>query len=209
LLQTVSAHRSLINAFAISPNGRWLVSVSSDKTIKLWELPGMIWRKDLGATKNSGAAVAFLSGENERFLVTDWSGWLYLYQGQEPDWRLQQQFHLSADVVYMVCPSHSGWWATLLSGDQAGLWTVPASGIEKAAQVSKIPAEYCSSSDDGRLTAIINGIGIEVRSNSTGERESAYYFANDAVTVAIQEQPPMVMTEVEGNLVAWPLSAKQ
>jgi WD40 repeat protein len=39
LLETVPAHRSLINAFAISPDGKWLVSVSSDKTIKLGNCP--------------------------------------------------------------------------------------------------------------------------------------------------------------------------
>ena len=131
LLETVPAHRSLINAFAISPDGKWLVSVSSDKTIKLWELPGVIWKKDIATTENSGAAIAFLVGDSKSFLVSDWSGWLYLYQGEAPDWKLRQKFRLGTKEVYMVCPSRTGWWAALPSGDKAGLWTVPESGIER------------------------------------------------------------------------------
>jgi hypothetical protein len=59
------------------------------------------------------------------------------------------------------------------------------------------------------MTAVLNATGIEVKSNSTGGRETAYYFANQSATVAIQAQPPMVMTEVNGKLMAWPLPGKE
>jgi len=59
------------------------------------------------------------------------------------------------------------------------------------------------------MTAILNATGIEVQSNSTGEREAAYYFANQSASVAIQAQPPIVLTEVNGKLLAWPLPEKE
>jgi hypothetical protein len=88
----------------------------------------VIWKKDIATTENSGAAIAFLAGDSKSFLVSDWNGWLYLYQGEAPDWKLRQKFRLGSKVVYMVCPSRTGWWAALPFGDKAGLWTVPESG---------------------------------------------------------------------------------
>jgi serine/threonine protein kinase/WD40 repeat protein len=209
LLQTVSAHRSLINAFAISPDGKWLISVSSDKSIKLWQFPDLALIKDLGTTNRSGAAVAFLGGDNRRFLVSDWSGRLYMYDGDAPNWRLHQQFQLATNEVYMVCPTRAGWWAALPNGSKAGLWKIPADEIQRAVQVSNIPTVYCSTSDDGLTTAAMRATGIEVLSNSTGQQEAVYYFANESVTIAIQQRLPMVLTEAGGNLVAWPLPAQE
>jgi hypothetical protein len=76
--------------------------------------------------------------------------------------------------------------------------------VELATQVSKTTADDYSSADDGTITAILCPTGIELRSNSSGERVTAYYFANQATTVAIQQQPPTVITEVNGHLGAWP-----
>jgi hypothetical protein len=81
--------------------------------------------------------------------------------------------------------------------------------VELATQVSKTTADYCSGSDDGKITAILYPTGIELRSHSSGERVAAYYFANQATTVAIQQQPPTVITEVNRHLRAWPLPSNK
>jgi serine/threonine protein kinase len=208
LLQTVQGHHSLINAFAISPDGHWMISVSSDLAIKLWELPGMTLTKELGRTKDAGAAIAFLPGDNEHFLVSDWGGAMYLYEGSAPNWQLRQQFQLGRkEIIYMVCPGNHAWWAAVPFGEKAGLWTVPADDIRRATQIPEASGYYCWTTNDGQLTATVAPTSIELRSNSNGKINAEYYIANQAgVPVAIQTQPPTVLVGLgNGHLLAWPL----
>jgi WD40 repeat protein len=74
LLKTATEHQSLVNAFAMSPDKQFLVSVSEDSKIKLWRLPELVFVKDLGTTASGGAAVAFLSNDSEHLAVSDWKG---------------------------------------------------------------------------------------------------------------------------------------
>jgi serine/threonine protein kinase len=105
LLNTVNAHKNLINSFALSPDGEWLVSVSSDRTVKMWRMPNLDFVAEVATTRNSGAAVAFLPGENERFLVGDWAGWLYSFQRKR--FRLEIAGRLSScrqsDLYHLSC----------------------------------------------------------------------------------------------------------
>ncbi len=210
LLQTVQAHRSLINAFAISPDGRWLISVSSDRAIKLWALPGLRWAQDLGLTKDAGADVSFLPGDNQPFLVSDWGGGLYLYQGTAPDWTMKQEFQTGKQIIYMLCPAAHGWWANFQFGEKDGLWLVPAEDINQATHISPDSGYYCWTSKDGQLTAAVSSNHIEVRANAAGKINASYYVANDlGDPVAIQNQPPMVLIgRSNGHLMAWPLNSK-
>ncbi len=219
LLKTVQAHRSLINAFAISPDGRWLISVSSDRTIKLWSLPDLAPAGELGKTANSGAAVAFLPNSNERFLVSDWGGGLYLYSGAAPNWKLQQQFQLNDKEIYMLCPAHDAWWAAVIRGKNPGLWQVPADDIRHASLVSDAPGYYCWTTSDGQLSATVSPNSIQLRENLTSKTDNnnltskifgIYYSSTPmGAVVAIQSQPPTVLTGLDnGHLLAWPLPAK-
>lgn len=210
LLKTVSGHESLVNGFAISPDRQWLVSVSSDHSLKLWKLPGLDFVKGIGATVSSGAAAAFLS-DGRRLLTSDWTGNLAVYQGQPPDLTSQQQFRMSKGAIYMVCPSQDAWWAMATEGEETGLWLVPADDIRKAKQVTRGLPYYCSTSGDGNLTAIQYLNRIDVRSNATGEVVATYrYSGHDGAAVAIRDQPAMVVAGFgDGRLMGWPIGGKQ
>ena len=210
LLQTVQGHHSLINGFDISPDGRWLISVSSDLTIKLWEMPGLTLTKDLGRTKNAGAAIAFLPGDNEHFLVSDWGGGIYLYQGSAPDWSVRQQFQLGDSEVYKLCPANHAWWAAVPLGEKAGLWLVPAGDIRGATRIPEASGYHCWTSSDGQLTATLSATGIELRSNATGKINAVYSIASEAgEPVAIASRPPTVLLgHGNGHLLAWRLNSK-
>ena len=54
---TLTDHQNAVQAVAIAPNRQMLVTGSSDKTIKLWNLP-KLWEKD---PQNPGDAAAFLT----------------------------------------------------------------------------------------------------------------------------------------------------
>ena len=207
LLKTAAGHESLVNAFAISPDGKWLVSVSSDSKIKLWRLPELAFVKDIGATIGGGAAAAFLP-DGEHLLISDWKGNLSLYQGRPPDWSMRQQFQLGKKVVYMVCPSRDAWWAVVSEGDAAGLWRLPASDLGKGSRVSQDPPSYCATAGDGRFTAVQFPNRVEVRSNADGQLTAAYRFAaRDGAAVAIGYHRPTVMVGFsDGHLLGWPLA---
>ena len=208
LLKTVAGHESLINAFAISPDGRWLISVSSDDKIKVWQLPGLDPAKDLGVTATGGAAVAFLPGDNRHLLVSDWKGTVYLYAGEPPGWSLQQTRRINDKVIYMVCPSRNAWWATALDGDAQGLWRIPADDLAKSVQMSPEAPYYCSTSDDGSDTAIQYSNRVELWSNLSGNATATYaYAAKDGAAVAITSGSPAVVAGfADGRLLAWPIA---
>ena len=207
LLKTVTGHQSLINAFAIGPDGHWLVSVSSDDKIKLWRLPELAPVRDLGATATAGAAVAFLPGDNTRILVSDWKGGVYLYAGQPPNWSLQQTRNINNKVVYMVCPSQNAWWAAAIVGDGQGLWRIPAGDLSKSVRISSEAPYYCSTSDDGRETAIQYSNRVELWSNSESKLTTTYaYAAKDGAAVAITSGTPAAVVAgfADGSVLAWP-----
>ena len=210
LLQTASGHESLVNAFAISPDGQWLISVSSDNHIKLWRLPQLTFVRDLGTTSSAGAAVAFLPNDNGRLLISDWKGKIYRYEGAAPNWSEREEYQLSNGGIYMVCPGHDAWWAVGQEPNAAGLWFVPARDLQEAVRISSEPAYYCSTGDDGRLTAIQFANRIELRSNAGGSVAATYRFAakiGDAVAIA--HAPPMVVAGFgDGHLLGWPLEVR-
>ncbi|MGA3209823.1 MAG: WD40 repeat domain-containing serine/threonine-protein kinase [Terriglobales bacterium] len=207
LLNTIDAHRNLINYFALSPDGQWLVSVSSDKKIKVFQMPAMTFVAEAGNTRNSGASVAFLPGDNHRFLVGDWSGWLYLFEGDGPNWKLAQDFRIADREIYTVCSAHNAWWASVFRGDQSGLWKVPGLDLKSAVRVQQVPSYYCTTTNDGQLSAIVFPQGVQLRSNLDGRAWPAVQFAMAAGSpVAIQTQQHMLVVGLEnGHVVAWPL----
>jgi len=210
LLKTAAGHESLVNAFATSPDGRWLVSVSSDNDVKLWRLPDLTFVRNIGTTAGAGAAVAFLQNDDKRLLVSDWKGNLYQYEGAPPNWSIREEYQLGDQTIYMVCPSQDAWWAVGPDGNAAGLWLVPASNIRKAVRVSPTPAYYCTTADNGRLTAVQFANHIELRSNANGQPAATYRFAariGDAV--AITHGPAMVIGGFrDGHLLGWPLEIR-
>jgi len=210
LLTTAAGHESLVNAFAISPDGQWLVSVSSDNRIKLWRLPQLNFVRDIGTTASAGAAVAFLRNDNERLLISDWKGKIYRYEGQPPNWSIRQEYQLSNRSIYMVCPSEHAWWAVGPEQNAAGLWLVPSSDFRKTVRVSQAAAYYCATADDGRFTAVQFANHIELRSNAGSNLVATYRFAariGDALAIA--HGPPMVIGGFrDGHLLAWPLETQ-
>ncbi|MGD0362059.1 MAG: protein kinase [Bryobacteraceae bacterium] len=211
LLKTATGHTSLVNAFAISPDGQWLVSVSSDEKIKLWRLPELDYVKDIGKTASGGAAAAFLPHDGEQLLISDWKGYISLYQGTAPNWSMRQQSQLSKGVIYMVCPSQDAWWAiarAVHEGDVEGMWLVPAKDIAKAAKVNEDTPSYCATGSDGRLTAVEYADRIELRSNADGKPSATYRFAaREGAAAAIREHPATVIAGVnDGHVLAWPIA---
>ncbi len=207
LLRTLAVHESLVNAFGISADRKWLASVSSDKKVKLWSLPDLAFVKDIATTVGGGAAAAFLR-DGTHLLISDWNGNLTTYQGQPSAMSPRQQYQFTKKAVYMLCPSQDGWWGVVTEGAQAGLWSIPASDITKATQVTQEAAFYCATSDDGRLTAVQYPNQIEVRSNGTGNIAATYrYSARDGAAVSIRDHPPTVVAGFgDGHLLAWPIT---
>ncbi len=206
VLETATGHTSLINHFAVSPGDQWLVSVSSDDKIKLWQLPDLKFVADLGTTSNAGAAVSFL-GNDQRLAISDWHGAISEYQGTPPDWKRTQQVQIGKNVVYMLCPGADAWWATVPEGDSAGLWRIPAADFSHPVHVQRAIATYCSSSADGRFTAVMYPNHVELRSNTDGAVAAYYDFPEaDGDAVAVTGTPPMVIAGFSsGHLLAWPL----
>jgi WD40 repeat protein len=210
LLETATEHQSLVNAFAMSPDKRFLVSVSSDSKIKLWQLPELRFVKDLGTTANGGAAAAFLIHDSEHLAVSDWKGAIQEYEGTAPDWSLQKRFQLGNSVVYMLCPGLKAWWAVVIEGDTAGFWRIPVDNLKQAVRVSSTPANYCATGNDGELTAAQFSNRIELWANSDGRLAATYRFAaRDGNAVAISSHPPMVIAGFsKGEILAWSLNAR-
>jgi hypothetical protein len=206
LLRTVSGHESLVNAFGLSPDGKWLASVSSDTKVKLWKLPELEYVRDIEPTLTSGAAAAFL-GDGARLLTSDWHGNLTSYRGQPPDLAVQQRFRMTQGAIYMVCPSQDAWWAVVYGAGQSGLWLVPANDISQAKLVSEEPTYYCSTSGDGSLTAIQYPGRVELRSNADGKVAASYAFsAREGAAVAIRRNPAMLAAGfADGHVLAWPI----
>ncbi|HEX8814595.1 MAG TPA: WD40 repeat domain-containing serine/threonine-protein kinase [Terriglobales bacterium] len=207
LLQTARGHTSLVNAFDVSSDGKWLVSVSSDNKVKLWKLPDLQFVKDIGETQDSGAAVAFLRGDDSQFLVSDWKGKVYFYGGNPATWTLRKTLKLSDQVVYMVCSSSQGWWASVPEGNGAGLWTIPAGDFSTPKLFSRSPSWYCANSEDGKQTAVRFSNRVEVMSNQDqGVMATFRFAAEDGGAVAIDQNLSMVLAAMDhGRILTWPL----
>lgn len=210
VLKKLKAHRSLINAFAVSPERRWLVTVSSDFKVKAWDLKELRLVKELESTRKTGAALVFLKGRSDTFLISDYSGSAYLYRGTPPNWKRQDRFKARVFMFYMLCPAGRGFWGTAFHGEDAGLWYFPANNIKGARRVSTRPAFYCHTSSDGHLTAVSYLGRVELRSNRDRRlRETFYFPAARAESVALLENPPMVLTgTATGRLMGWQLKKK-
>ena len=207
LLKTATGHESLVNAFATTPDGRWLVSVSSDNDIKLWSFPELTFVRNIGTTTGAGAAVAFLRNDDRRLLISDWKGHLYRYEGSQPNWSLREEYQLGDQTIYMICPSQDAWWTVGPDGNGAGLWLVPASSLKKAVRVSATPAYYCATADDGQLTAVQFANRIQLLSNANGKPTGTYRFgARTGDAVAITHEPARIIGGFrDGHLMGWPL----
>ena len=53
-------HRDAVVWLDVSPNGKTLVSASTDRTIKLWDLADRRWLRDLGVHKDMARSALFL-----------------------------------------------------------------------------------------------------------------------------------------------------
>jgi len=205
--QTITAHQSLINAFAVTAAGDHMVSVSSDRKVRAWTLPEYALEREILTTDSSGAMVSFATGSDERMLISDWAGNVYQLEGTAPDWTVRTRFALCDKEVYMLCAAPAGWWAVCTSGDKRGLWWIPAEDISAAEQVSNDAAGYCYSSADGTLTAVSFSERVEIRDNRTRGIPVTYRYGRaDAFAVAIHEHDRLVLVGNElGQVLAWPL----
>jgi hypothetical protein len=204
-LATVTAHRSLINAFAATADGTWLVSVSSDRKVRVWKLAERLMMRELVTTESSGSAAAFLAGTDGKLLVSDWGGRLYLFEGTPPEWAEARRIRLAQGAVYMLCPAPDGWWAVVIEGDARGLWWVPAGDVRKAERVDADEIGYCHSTPDGSRTALTYATHVDLRENATRAVVATWRRARvDSNAVAVDPAAGLVLEgDGAGRLRGW------
>ena len=70
---TLRGHTRWIQDLAISPDNRWLVSASDDRTVRLWDLNNERFIQTLGSFRSAVTAVAFCPS-GKRIAVGTWDG---------------------------------------------------------------------------------------------------------------------------------------
>ncbi|RRR75970.1 MAG: hypothetical protein EI684_03720 [Candidatus Viridilinea halotolerans] len=77
-IPSIAAHRSAINALAISPDGRMLASAGNDGLVRLWRLPNGVSRGGLVAHEGPVLALAF-NATGTQLASVGWDGTLRLW----------------------------------------------------------------------------------------------------------------------------------
>jgi WD40 repeat protein len=80
-------HKDRVNSAAVSPDGKWIVSATRDKEIKLWE-----WREqreDKTITVNAEPRGVFYLPDGASIVTVDSEGWLTLFSA--PDLETQEE----------------------------------------------------------------------------------------------------------------------
>jgi len=143
-----SMHLGLVNSVSISPDGRWALSGSWDKTLRLWELAtGRSLRTFEGHTDRVNS-VTFspdgrwaLSGSNDKMLRL-WE----LATG-----RCLRTFEGHTGAVYSVSISPDGRWALSGSYDKTlGLWELATGQCVRTFEGPELQVNSVTFSPDGR-----------------------------------------------------------
>ena len=164
-LTTLSGHKYLdeqgrvvggvawVNACAFSPDGRWIVSGSFDKTLKLWDVRTGEERNMLSGHTGSVWTCAF--SPDGRWLVSGSSdGTLKLWDAQTG----QERFTLSGHTAWVrACAfSPDGQWIVSGSEDETlKLWDAETGQVRATLIGHTSPVQACAFSADGQWMALL------------------------------------------------------
>src|SRR5262249_1004369 len=128
LLQTWEGHSGRITAVALSPDGRWVASGSSDRTVRLWSMPDGQLLATLSGHTEAGTGGVFLR-VGGRLASSVRVGWVRLWDvdpGGQPGGTVApaQVFDVAAGSVNAIDASADGAW--LGAGCQKGTIHLPS-----------------------------------------------------------------------------------
>jgi uncharacterized delta-60 repeat protein len=146
-----TAHQDHVQVFAVSPDGKLLASGSSDKTIKLWDLPEGALRKTLEGHESSVDALAI--GPDGKLLASGSSDNTIKLWGL-PEGALRRTLEPHKYTITALAISPDG--KLLASGSSDNtvkLWGLPQGALRKTLKGHKGTVRALAISADGKLLA--------------------------------------------------------
>jgi len=180
LRRTLSGHKDIVRAVAITPDGQIMVSGSYDKTIRLWELP-------------SGKLLRTLSGHTHRVtcIATSPDGRLLVSSSYDrtiklwelPSGELQYTFPRHSGIVRYIAFSPDGQTLISTSDSEIKLWVVGTSQLLRPLTGGLLSARIGTFSPDGK-TCIIGRLdgNLELWNPYSGERLRVHSSRSGGIT---------------------------
>ena len=183
-------HSKVIQSLAFSPNGRWLLSGSNDKTARLWDVASGQTRAVLRGHKSDIRTVSF-SPDGRRAVTGEVLGTLILWRIPEMEQIAKLGGHKYGTYTAAFTPD--GRW--LLSGgfdNTIRLWDGRTGKFIKVLARQKGPVNELSISPNGRWV-LIGTVGMTLENNvfriPSGEKVTAFTRHRGNIAVATAFSP--------------------
>ena len=180
LVRTLAGHTGPVTACCMSPDGRWIVSGSDDKTLKVWDVETGQEQKTLSG--HTGGVNSCCMSPDGRWIVSgSYDKTLKVWDAETGQEQMTLEGHTNS--VTACCMSPNGRWIVSGSWDETlKVWDAET-GQEEMTLKAGYPVYACCMSPDGRR--IVSGgfnFTLKVWDVETGQEKKTLSGHTDRVT---------------------------
>lgn len=199
-------HTEPVNGVAFSPDGRWLVSVSDDLSVRVWDINARTLHKELYPHNSFIRRVIFNLG-GDRMVTTSWDGTAQIYAVQDDDFTREARIPSMGSPVDAAAFSLDQMWLALGVGDgtirlmDTTTWEESALLAVDGLYITAL--DFAPSTETSILAVAVGFPALSLHLWEMGEDEPFAMLEFSATDIAFLDDTTLLAVSDTGEMLRW------
>ena len=186
-------HSGVVRDASLSPDGKYLVTVSTDSAAKLWELEGGQWREKVTVRHSAWVTSASFSPDGKLLVTTSHDCICKIWRLEDDQWQKKVTIHYSVSLLNASVSPDGKHLVIVSAGDFAKIWRLEDDGRWREKVTIKHSGQemtVAQFSPDGKhlVSASINGI-VKIWKLDDGQWKEKFIFKDSFSVMNVRFSP--------------------